>query len=181
MVSVRDDAFTEALYNMGILLLIIIMFAGGSYVISKDVHVLVVAPLDRMTQVIKKLAGTICFLQQTPDEEAKHLQEGYETNVIESIIERMAQIFSVEPDHSGSLDKPLQMMTGSKHTEIKTLNTVVSIEVIERPRPHEPALADLPDEDFMPVDLNKHHGLATPSLYTHMNTRSWLHTNDVNV
>lgn len=41
---------------------------------------------------------------------------------------------SVEPDHTGNVDKSLAMMAGSKHTEIQTLNSVVSIEVTERPR-----------------------------------------------
>ena len=32
------------------------------------------------------------------------------------------------------MSKALQMMSGSKHTEIKTLNSILSIEVVERPR-----------------------------------------------
>ena len=97
-------------------------------------HSLIITPLDRMTLVIKKLAGTICILSANSEDEQRELTDGYETHVIEQMIGRMAEIFSIEPDHSGGLAKPLAMMTGTKHTEIQTHNTVVSIEVVERPR-----------------------------------------------
>ena len=63
--SLRSYFAWEAAFNMLLTLCIMVVFALGSYRISKDVHNIIVAPLERMTAVVRKLAGTICFLQST--------------------------------------------------------------------------------------------------------------------
>ena len=132
--SIRDSVYLSSCYSMATTSLIIAVFAIGSYVISRNVHSLVVAPLERMTQIIRKLAGTVCFLSAATEDESRELTDGLETNMIESTIEKMANIFAVQPDGNSALPKPLQMMAGSKHTEILTNSSVVSIEVTERPK-----------------------------------------------
>ena len=132
--SIRDGVYLSSCYSMATTSLIIAVFAIGSYVISRNVHSLVVAPLERMTQIIRKLAGTVCFLSAATEDESRELTDGLETNMIESTIEKMANIFAVQPDGNSALPKPLQMMAGSKHTEILTNSSVVSIEVTERPK-----------------------------------------------
>ena len=84
--------------------------------------------------IIRKLAGTVCFLSAATEADQKEMSDGLETNVVESTIEKMASIFAVQPDGNSALPKPLQMMAGSKHTEILTHSSVVSIEVVERPK-----------------------------------------------
>jgi hypothetical protein len=79
--------------------------------------------------------------------------QGYETHVIEAIIEKLTNIFAVQPDSSSSSSfgvggsshgaKGLAMLAGSKSTEIRTNDSVVSIEVVERPRMPSVCLADL--------------------------------------
>jgi hypothetical protein len=75
-------------------------------------------------------AGTICFLTATTEQEQKELTEGLETAVVEQVVEKMAQIFAVQPDHSQFVEKQLATLTGSKHTELRTPNSVVTIDVV---------------------------------------------------
>lgn len=99
--STRSIVYTESGYNLLIHLLLIFLFLLSSVLISRDIHILVVAPLERMTLLIKKLAGTLCFLSNTDsDIEIEQYEGELETNMIEAIIDRLATIFSVKPDAS---------------------------------------------------------------------------------
>jgi hypothetical protein len=181
VLNIRDNVFADSGYSMLITLFIIILFCLGTIIISKDIYYIVVAPLDRMSNIINKLAGTICFLQSSSAQETEALKSDkttYETSFIEAIMQRLAQIFTVEPDHSSNLDKALQTMAGSKRTEIKTNNSVVSIEVIERPRERDLALSDVlnspnnvafiePDIALYPELSSIHSILSTPELLPH--------------
>ena len=165
--SIRDSVYLSSCYSMATTSLIIAVFAIGSYVISRNVHSLVVAPLERMTQIIRKLAGTVCFLSAATEDESRALTDGLETNMIESTIEKMANIFAVQPDGNSALPKPLQMMAGSKHTEILTHSSVVSIEVTERPKGirEQPVVDDGSISDdrsqWQDIDPTIHRELAT--------------------
>ena len=167
MLSVRESVYLTACYSMATTTLIIAVFASGSWLISRSVHTLVVAPLERMTQIIRKLAGTVCFLTAATEADAKELDDGLETNVIEATIEKMARIFAVQPDGNSALPKPLQMMAGSKHTEIMTNSSIVSIEVIERPKAltNETIVDDgsVPDDrsTWLDVDVQQHKELSS--------------------
>ena len=59
----------------------------------KDISTFVVAPIDKMTSVIKKLASTVCFLSE--GENGGGDDEQYETDVIENLLEKMAGVFNV--------------------------------------------------------------------------------------
>ena len=165
--SIRDSVYLSSCYSMATTSLIIAVFAIGSYVISRNVHSLVVAPLERMTQIIRKLAGTVCFLSAATEDESREMTDGLETNMIESTIEKMANIFAVQPDGNSALPKPLQMMAGSKHTEILTNSSVVSIEVTERPKgiQEQPVVDDGSVSDdrsqWQDIDTAVHRELAT--------------------
>ena len=163
--NIKSQYFQSSLYTIILTTIIIVMFVLGSVLISKDVYFLVVAPLERMTSIIKKLAGTICFLTNNEhddpvsrtsagsdkgskggseadeasdeDDDTARTRDGMpanETRVIEGIIEKLGAIFQVEPDATMPGPKALQRMAGSKHTEITTNTSVVSIQVVERPR-----------------------------------------------
>lgn len=75
--SVHDAAAGEATANMEVTALVLVVFAAASVLISRDVHELVVAPLERTTNVIKRLAGTVCLLTASTEEEQRQLTEGY--------------------------------------------------------------------------------------------------------
>lgn len=151
----RNDVFLDAVYTFCFTILIVLVFTAGSYMMSRDVQSLVVAPLDRMTAMVKKLAGTILFLNHPKDggtggdgltpggPQSPTMRPvagdiaGFETDAIEQVIAQIGNIFSVVPDphpQDSRLPKSLAMLSGSKHTQIKTLNSVVHIDVSERPR-----------------------------------------------
>ena len=170
--DISGQYYTASLYSLILTSIIIAMFMAGSVLVSKDVYFLVVAPLERMTSIIKKLAGTICFL--THDEEdaaaasphdgsgASITESVNETRVIEGIIEKLATIFQVQPDTSMAGPKALQRMAGSKHTEITTTTSVVSIAVVERPRLDvEEVAEDVGGKVEKEVDTSKYRELNT--------------------
>jgi hypothetical protein len=134
VISVRDAVYWDALYSILLTLLVTIMFSLATLIISQDIKRLIIDPLERLQLIIKKLASTVCFLSINSDNEPA---DGLETHLIEGIIRKMANIFNVEPDIDSGAPKPLQLITGSKLTEIQTTSSVVSIEVVERPRLHE--------------------------------------------
>lgn len=180
--SHRGDIFLESLFSLCYTLLVVLVFVFGSFLLNRDVQILVVQPLDRMTMMVKKLAGTILFLNQggggngaggtdgalsgltslntsprgggggggggmgslsaagggsgNPVHSAGEIH-GFETEAIEGMMAQIASIFNLVPDAhdpSSGLPKSFAMLSGSKHTQIKTLNSVVQIDVSERPR-----------------------------------------------
>lgn len=184
--STQSITVLSAIYNISLTTFIILIFGIGIIIVSRDVRQLVVAPLERMTHMIKKLAGTICVLnsdhtnntstaaQQSIDtsDTTLHQQSLSETKMIESVIEKMALIFAVQPDATGQGDnKAMSMMAGSKHTEIVTGSSVVSIQVVERPRQNSFDFTDdnsqyshlQTDEliNTIPVDLNQFNELQS--------------------
>ena len=56
---------TEALFHMYLIMFVVGLFALGSFIISRDAFELVVKPIERMTSMIRKLAGTICILSSS--------------------------------------------------------------------------------------------------------------------
>lgn len=183
--SHRSDIFLESVLAMCYTLLVVVAFVLGSFLLNRDVQILVVQPLDRMTLMVKKLAGTILFLNQggagggggggntdgalsgltslnnsprgggggggggfTPSGAGEgagggsHVHSageirGFETEAIEGMMAQIASIFNLVPDAhdpASGLPKSFAMLSGSKHTQIKTLNSVVQIDVSERPR-----------------------------------------------
>ena len=190
--NIESQYAQSSLYTIILTSIIIAMFVLGSLTVSRDVYSLVVAPLERMTSIIKKLAGTICFLTNDQEEPsrasrgharsvsslgnasaASQLDAAFsaaanETRVIEGIIEKLATIFQVEPDASMAGPKALQRMAGSKHTEITTSTSVVSIAVVERPRMDVDAADDLTGDvsgsgggTEREVDTERHRELRT--------------------
>eukprot|EP01006_Ploeotia_vitrea_P031858 TRINITY_DN64153_c0_g2_i1.p2 TRINITY_DN64153_c0_g2~~TRINITY_DN64153_c0_g2_i1.p2 ORF type:complete len:139 (-),score=77.04 TRINITY_DN64153_c0_g2_i1:55-432(-) len=64
-------------------------------IMSRDARRLVVEPIERMTKIVRKLAGTVFFLSAGSDEGYTSGHEQYETAVIESLVDKMANIFNV--------------------------------------------------------------------------------------
>ncbi len=178
--SIRDAQYQASLNSILLTILVIFIFLSGSLIISRDVHSLVVAPLERMQVIIRRLAGTVCFLSAATEADEQEVNEGFETNLIEAIIEKMAHIFSVQPESDGSAPKPVQMMAGSKLTEIQTASSIVSIEVVERPR-----LLDMDETEIqkslredgqnsihVPLDPNINQTILNPQNYVEPNPSS---------
>lgn len=170
----------EAGLNLLFMLVIIIIFGVGSYLISKDVASIIVTPLARMSNAVRRLASSIRFCQtdiasfRASDSEGllgdeEDEDDAFDPTAIESIIDKLSLIFRVQPDAStwstegGS--KGLAQLAGSKSTEIRTADSVVSIEVVERPRAPSIDLSSLlahrPSADQPPIDTDEHKELAS--------------------
>jgi hypothetical protein len=92
---------------------------------------LVVMPIDRMSNLVRKLAGTVAVL--TNDEMGDTSLN--ETDVIEKVVKRLSHIFDVHSEE-GHVDgkrksKAERMLTGSKTTEIVTKGSIYRIQVVE--------------------------------------------------
>ena len=110
----------EAFYHIYLIMFVVALFAIGSFVISRDAFELVVKPIERMTSMIRKLAGTICILSSSGVPEGPLIDvddhEENETLMLESTVAKLAQIFDVKQD-SKSVDakkktKAERMLTG---------------------------------------------------------------------
>jgi hypothetical protein len=112
--DVRDDIFLEALFNLCLTLIIIIAFGLGTTLLTRDANSLVVRPIERMTDIVRKLAGKVFFLSNqadgggeggtnmnggvdSADGEGQNAEDAfnYETAVVESLVDKMASMFDV--------------------------------------------------------------------------------------
>jgi hypothetical protein len=117
-----------------------VVYVQGSFVISRDAFNLVVKPIERMTTMIRKLAGTICILSSSgvPEETAEDIedQEENETYLLEKTVEKLANIFDVRQDDKSSKgakkSKAERMLTGSKTTRVLAHGSIYNISVIEK-------------------------------------------------
>jgi hypothetical protein len=142
-VSIRESVRTEAIFHMLLVVFIVAIFAVGSFVVSKDVHSLVVQPIDRMSSMVRKLAGTVAVLSNDEMGDASL----NEAEVIEKVVQRLATIFDVHQDGtagdgSKKKSKAERMLTGSKTTEIVTRGSIYRIQVTETaPPPQRPVVS----------------------------------------
>ena len=129
--DISQEIRGQAAYSMVMVIFVVFIFVFGSVLVSQDAHDLVVRPIERMTAVIRKLAGTICILSAGEDEDLDDAEDGIdETILLESVVTKMAGIFNISGS-SNSTNKALGMLTGEKHTEFKTKSSVYSIHVVE--------------------------------------------------
>ena len=161
--SVRREAFTDALSTLLLTLFVVVLFGLTALAAGRTIQSLIVAPLDAMSTVLSKLAGTVCFLA-APQNDAQHSETMSETEVIESICARLAMIFNVQSDgtatavdsvisnstltelnqtndnQSGrhnrlaSHSKAMSLITGSRETHILSAQSIVTVRVSEAPR-----------------------------------------------
>ena len=138
VMSLVDGTKKQAIFQIILCVFIILVFGIGSFIITRDVHNLIVLPIERMTKVIRKLASTVCILSvdNSPEDDA------YETHLLENVVQKMAGMFDVEPlgsKYSASQPtKASRMFLGSKQTDIVTSTgtyTVIVNEKFNSPKP----------------------------------------------
>lgn len=114
---------------------VIIIFMLGCFIINKSVYNLVVKPIERMTSMITKLAGTICILadENLSDEGSEDTEvdeDEDETKLLETVVSKMAELFDVQSTKTGG-SKADRLLTGSRTTEIRSRGAVYKVNVIE--------------------------------------------------
>lgn len=122
----------QAWLQMALCVFIILVFGTGSFIITRDVHKLIVVPIERMTNVIRKLASTVCILSLDADVVDDDV---YETQLLENVVQKMAGMFDVEPVQTHSVrsaSKMSRMFLGTKQTEIVTTTGTYIVTVDEK-------------------------------------------------
>ena len=113
VVDIAHDVQWQSIYQMGLAVFIVVVFAAGSFVISHETNMLIVKPIERMTNILRKLAGTVFVLSMAED--PSFADEDMEIEVLEQIVCKMAEIFNVVPSKGGGktkMDKGMQMLAG---------------------------------------------------------------------
>eukprot|EP00948_MAST-09A_sp_MAST-9A-sp1_P000543 g543.t1 len=92
-------------YNLALTFFVTIVLVGASYSFSRDAHEVIVKPVERMTQVVRKVMTTLISLQQEVvqkddkgSQQKKHENIGddvYETEFLEGAITKMAALLKV--------------------------------------------------------------------------------------
>lgn len=114
--------------------IVIIIFILGCIIINKSAYNLVIKPIERMTSMISKLAGTICILadDNLNDEGSEDTETDIdedETKLLETVVSKMAELFDVQSTKTGA--KADRLLTGSRTTEIRSRGAVYKVNVIE--------------------------------------------------
>lgn len=91
--SLRGDTSTTSAFDMVMTLCVIIIVLVSTTVIRSDIYAFVTLPIEKMTDLIKKLASTVCYLSE--NDENRPNDEDYETDIIENLLANLAGVFNV--------------------------------------------------------------------------------------
>ena len=80
--------------SIGMTSMIVLLFAGLAFTISRQISKLVVRPIEKMTQIVQEFTKNICLLGGTLDNQHRIVTELLETDVIEAAITTLGSIFS---------------------------------------------------------------------------------------
>jgi len=156
---------------IGFTLLIIFLFAGLAFTISRNISKLVVRPIEKMTKIVQEFTKNICLLGGDLNDQHKIVTELLETDVIEAAITTLGNIFSSltkrndnnddnaskdlnseQSEHSApnhrehSFIAPLGKQTAK--TLIKSRESIMSIQITQQKR------VAIEDEEIM-ANINK--------------------------
>ena len=90
--SLVNEEYVNSGYDLLLTTIIIFILGIWSSVIRNDITAFVTEPIERMTIIIKKLASTLCFLQESDEQ---NQDDDYETDVIENLLNNLAGAFNV--------------------------------------------------------------------------------------
>jgi len=99
----------DAWLSIGLTSSVIMLFVGGAFIITSDANKLIVAPIEKLTKVMRKMASQIIFLSANSDEDKAALSDGSELDVIDTVVEKMASIFGM--DEQGSKQANPDLLT----------------------------------------------------------------------
>ena len=134
--SNRGQAFTEACFSLILTVVIACIFMLGSLSISSASHTLVVQPIERMTEITRKMAAQL-FLASASSNDEQEMTAGMEVDMIESVIERMAGVFKVG-GQKGKAQQNEQLLTrlalgsGGKDEHLVDARALKELEQLQR-------------------------------------------------
>lgn len=114
IVAIFDDQEVETevrIMNILLTVFVVAIFSAGSWVFNNDAKVMIIRPIERLTALVKKLAGMV-FLLSAEDEE---LTEGgdvaNEMDFIDIIAAKMSDVFEQDNEiHKKSAATAVQLM-----------------------------------------------------------------------
>ncbi len=87
--SLRMQSSETALGSMLLLVIIIAVFVAGTLLLARDIRKIVLEPLERLTEIVRKLAGMIFELAKDDVGAPTITDEEYEEQVIATLLEKV--------------------------------------------------------------------------------------------
>ena len=94
--------------NIGFTMVIVALFAGLAFLITRSISRLVVHPIERMTRIIQEFTKRIVFLGGDMEDQTKVVESLMETTVIEAAIATLTNIFNAITKQSSQPQQGLQ-------------------------------------------------------------------------
>ena len=94
LVAIFDDQAMETevrLMNILLTLFVVVIFSAGSWIFNNDAKKMIIEPIERLTLLVKKLAGMVFML--SAEEEGDELGEENEMDFIDLIANKMSNVF----------------------------------------------------------------------------------------
>ncbi|GMH86494.1 hypothetical protein TL16_g10564 [Triparma laevis f. inornata] len=101
IVAIFDDQEMETevrIMNILLTLFVVIIFSLGSWIFNNDAKTMIIRPIERLTKLVKKLAGMVFMLSAEEEAEGRDgLADGDEMNFIDLIAGKMSNVFADDP------------------------------------------------------------------------------------
>ena len=96
IVAIFDDQGVETearIMNILLTLFVVLIFSAGSWIFNNDAKVMIIRPIERLTKLVKKLAGMVFMLSAEEDGD-EGMSEGNELDFIDVIADKMSSVFA---------------------------------------------------------------------------------------
>jgi len=124
-VDMTDLFKKQSLNNIYLCSFVMVAFAFGSFYISQDTYKIVIKPIEKMMNSVKRLTCTIRDISANDETE---------TETIEKIVIKMAQIFQVKSyGKRSAVSKAMQLASGQNIVYFRVKENIVRVHVQERP------------------------------------------------
>ena len=102
-IDYRDYVIAEAWSNIVIVLVLLFVMVGSSYIFKQDTEELVVRKISVIVDSVNKMSGTLKFLGGDEDKEDQNEEaEGMETEMIETAMEKMSELLRIGFGEAGN-------------------------------------------------------------------------------
>ncbi len=110
IVAIFDDQTKETevrIMNILLTLFVVVIFSVGSWIFNNDAKVMIIRPIERLSALVKKLAGMVFML--SAEEEGDTSEEGNEMDFIDLIAHKMSDVF----ENDVKMDKKAKSVSSS--------------------------------------------------------------------
>jgi hypothetical protein len=115
LVAIFDDQPMETevrLMNILLTLFVVVIFSAGSWIFNNDAKNMIIRPIERLTLLVKKLAGMVFML--SAEEESDELGGENEMDFIDLIADKMSNVFDKDENLSKKAKKAANQLIPSE-------------------------------------------------------------------